>query len=99
MNFNNRIIENFDLTISKETVRRKIKDFIEAGMQFFDGFDKLEHIGSMYTVRTVLADREYDDARPTVVKHEGEAVYSLFSGKVDTCVDAANILIKKLKGI
>ena len=76
----------------------KIKNFIEAGMQFFDGFDKLEHIGSMYTVRTVLADREYDDARPTIVKHEGQGVYTLFSGKVDTCVDAANILIKKLKG-
>jgi hypothetical protein len=77
----------------------KIKDFIEAGTKFFDGFDKLEHIGSMYTVRTVLADREYDDARPTIVKHEGQGIYTLFSGKVDTCVDAANILIKKLKGI
>ena len=76
----------------------KIKDFIEAGMQFFDGFDKLEHVGSMYTIRTVLADREYDDARPTIVKQEGGGVYTLFSGKVDTCVDAANILIKKLKG-
>ena len=76
----------------------KIKDFIEAGMKFFDEFDKLEHIGSMYTVRTVLVDREHDDARPTIVKHEGGGVYTLFSGKVDTCVDAANILIKKLKG-
>jgi hypothetical protein len=53
----------------------------------------------MYTVRTVLADREYDDARPTIVKHEEDGIYTLFSGKVDTCVDAANILIKKLKGI
>ena len=52
----------------------------------------------MYTVRTVLVDREHDDARPTIVKHEGDGVYTLFSGKVDTCVDAANILIKKLKG-
>ena len=73
-----------------------IKKFIETGMKFFEDFDKLEHIGSMYTFRTVLRDREHDDARPTLVRKEKSPynIYSLFSGKITTCVDATNELIK-----
>ena len=50
----------------------------------------------MYTIRTVLTNRDHDDARPTLVNHEGGNVYSLFSGKIDTCVDAANELIRRI---
>ena len=76
----------------------KIDKFIETGKKFFKDFDKLKHIGSMYTIRTVLANRDHDDARPTLVNHEGGNVYSLFSGKIDTCVDSANELIRMLNG-
>ena len=67
-----------------------ISKFIKTGKQFFNDFDQLEHIGSLYTIRTVLKNRDYDDARPTLVKKETQNVYSLFSGKIDTCVDASN---------
>jgi len=70
-----------------------INKFIETGKQFFNDFDKLKHIGSLYTIRTVLKNRDHDDARPTLVKKENENTYSLFSGKIDTCVDASNQLI------
>ena len=72
----------------------KIDKFIESGVKYFgDEFADLEHIGSMYTFRTVLKDRDYDDARPTLVKKESDNLYSLFSGKITTCVDATNELI------
>ena len=86
---NKGVIENPEYT--------KIDKFIETGKRFFEDFHKLKHIGSMYTIRTVLKNREQDDARPTLVNHEGNNVYSLFSGKIDTCVDAANELIKEIK--
>jgi len=70
-----------------------INKFIETGKQFFKDFNKLKHIGSLYTIRTVLKDRDYDDARPTLVRKEEKNIYSLFSGKIDTCVDASNQLI------
>ena len=73
-----------------------IDKFIETGKRFFKDFDKLKHIGSMYTIRTVLKNRDHDDARPSLVNHEGGNVYSLFSGKIDTCVDSANELIRML---
>ena len=84
--------------VIKNPKHTKIDKFIETGKKFFKDFDKLKHIGSMYTIRTVLADRDHDDARPTLVNHEGGNVYSLFSGKIDTCVDSANELVRKLNG-
>ena len=75
-----------------------IDKFIETGKRFFKDFHKLKHIGSMYTIRTVQKNRDHDDARPSLVSHEGGNVYSLFSGKIDTCVDSANELIRMLSG-
>ena len=86
---NNGVIHNPKVT--------KINKFIEAGMEFFEDFDKLEHIGSMFTVRTVLAHREHDDARPTIVTQEAHNVYTIFSGKIGTCVQAANELVRRLQ--
>ena len=73
-----------------------IDKFIETGERFFDDFSNLEHIGSMFTVRAVLKDREHDDARPTLVEKHGDNMFTLFSGKIDTCVDASNELIKMI---
>ena len=75
----------------------KIQKFIDAGMEYFEDFDKLEHIGSMFTVRTVLAHRDHDDARPTIVTQENDKVYTIFSGKIGTCVQAANELVEELR--
>tara|TARA_R110001599_G_scaffold138731_3_gene318202 strand:- start:2289 stop:4022 length:1734 start_codon:yes stop_codon:yes gene_type:complete len=74
-----------------------IDKFIKTGKQFFKDFDKLKHIGSLYTIRTVLKNRDYDDARPTLVRKEGKNIYSLFSGKIDTCLDASNQLVKLIQ--
>lgn len=86
---NNGVIHNPHVT--------KINKFIEAGMEFFEDFDKLEHIGSMFTIRTVLPYRDEDDARPTIVNQVAHNVYTIFSGKIGTCVEAANKLVERLK--
>ena len=76
-----------------------IDKFIDSGIKYFgDEFGDLEHIGSMYTFRAVLADRDHDDARPTLVNHEGDNVYTLFSGKIDTCVNAGRELMRNING-
>jgi hypothetical protein len=60
--------------------------------QFFTNIDEVEHIGSMYTIRTVLSNRDYDDARPSIVDKESKSKYLIFSGKISTAVDAADEL-------
>lgn len=44
---------------------------------------------TMYTVRTVLPNRDHDDARPTYVTKHTDRLYSVFSGKIGTAVDAS----------
>ena len=58
-----------------------------------------EHIGSMFTFRTVLPNREKDDARPTLVEQTDDNQFTLFSGKIGTCVEASNQLVNIIKGI
>ena len=90
---------NKGLIKNTEPKLTKIDKFIESGVKYFgDEFADLEHIGSMYTFRAVLADRDHDDARPTLVNHEGDNVYTLFSGKIDTCVNAGRELMRTING-
>ena len=56
------------------------------------------HIGSMFTVRTVLPNMNSTDERPTIVRQISDNVFTIFSGKVTTCVEAAeevSMLIKE----
>ena len=51
----------------------------------------------MFTFRTVLPNKDSDDARPTLVEEIGDKMFNLFSGKIGTCVDAATEVIKRIK--
>ena len=73
----------------------KIDRFIETAKEFLD-MDGVEHIGSMFTIRTVLANRDHDDARPSIVKKHSSGMYSIFSGKISTAVDTSNELYNYL---
>jgi hypothetical protein len=78
-----------------------INRFIESGKKFFSDLDELEHIGSMYTIRTVLPNIDATDARPTLVncyKFNNEPdEYLVFSGKIGNCLQAANEVINLIK--
>jgi hypothetical protein len=74
-----------------------IDKFIESARHFFPDIDNSQHIGSMYTIRTVLPYREKDDARPTMVEWIGDNRLLVFSGKICTCVNAAKTVLKCLQ--
>lgn len=85
--------EQFKALLNKGIVRNpkitNIKKFIEAAAEFIPDVKNAEHIGSMFTIRAVPPYREYDDARPTFVDRISEDTIVVFSGKIGTCVDAA----------
>jgi len=56
-----------------------------------------EHVGSMVTTRTVFPRLERTDARPTIVRALGERTVSVFAGKLATCVDAADTVVRLLE--
>ena len=90
--------EKFDELLNKGIVKNpsitNIDKFIDSAKKFFVDIDKVKHIGSMYTFRTVLPNRDNDDARPTLVENVVDNVYNIFSGKIGTCIDAADEILE-----
>ena len=75
--------------IIKNPKYTNVDRFIESAKKFFPEIEKTKHLGSMYTIRTVLPYKDETDERPTIVKKQNND-FILFSGKIGNCVEAAN---------
>ncbi len=78
---NNGVIKNPPIT--------NFRKFIEFASKFMPLMAKAEHVGSMYTVRTVLPNVHDTDERPTFVYKVNHKVINIFSGKIGNSVQAA----------
>lgn len=78
-----------DAGIVHNPIHSKFDLFIETGKEYIPILKEAKHLGSMFTVRTVLPNLDKTDARPTIVTAVDERVIKIFSGKVGNCVDAA----------
>lgn len=73
--------------------------FIASAIEYFPHICSAIHIGSMYTIRTVLPYHEDDDARPTIVEQISDNLITVFSGKIPTCIDAGNQVLDIIRNI
>ena len=67
---NKKLLDYINKGIIYQPDITNIDKFIETGERFFDDFSNLEHIGSMFTVRAVLKDRELEDGDSNTVTSE-----------------------------
>ena len=72
--------------------------FISSASGFFNDIGRAEHVGSMFTIRTVFPDRDGTDERPTLVEQLGDRTIVVFSGKIGTCVQAAHQVVRLVTG-
>lgn len=70
--------------------------FMESARKFFPDIEESKHIGSMYTIRTVLPYKDDTDERPTIVTKQGDD-FILFSSKIGNCVNVATDVIDMIK--
>ena len=75
--------------IIKNPKYTNVDRFIESAKKFFPKIEQSKHLGSMYTIRTVLPYKDDTDERPTIVDKQDNNIV-LFSGKIGNCVEAAN---------
>lgn len=96
-----KIPDKFKNLINKGIIKNppvtNIDKFIKSAEKFFINIEKARHIGSMFTYRTVLANHDHDDARPSFVEQLDKRTFVIFSGKVGTCIDVANEILSKLE--
>lgn len=83
--------------IIKEPPITNFHSFIETGSKFIPELENAEHMGSMYTIRTVLPNLDKTDARPTIVTKLSETLISIFSGKIGNCIEAADQVYELIK--
>jgi hypothetical protein len=82
--------------IIKNPKYTNVERFIESAKKFFPEIEQAKHLGSMYTIRTVLPNKDTTDERPTIVKKQDNN-FILFSGKVGNCVEASNEIVSIIK--
>ena len=73
-------------------------DLIEECSTWFPILADMEYRESWIATRVVIPYRDDDDARPTTITDYGNSMYSVFSGKLTTCVKAARDLLGRLQG-
>lgn len=71
--------------------------FIKSSIEFLPEMKNAIHLGSMFTVRTVLPNFDSTDERPTIVRQISDKIFTIFSGKVPTCVEAAEEITMLIK--
>jgi hypothetical protein len=69
--------------------------FREHGQQYIPGVADAAHVGSLFTIRTILPDVEDTDARPTLVRRNGD-VTTVFGGKLATSVQTAKHVVNEV---
>jgi hypothetical protein len=82
--------------IIKDPKYTNVDRFIESAKKFFPYIENSKHVGSMYTIRTVLPNKDLTDERPTIVTKDNNN-FILFSGKIGNCVEAANKIEEIIK--
>ncbi len=99
-----KTFEDFNLLNNGIIEAKKIKNltkvnlFFDSAKEYFPQITESMHIGSMFTFRTVLPNREHDDFRPTLVTRIDSKITTVFSGKIVTSVDAAKEVLQILRG-
>lgn len=73
--------------VGDEQVGRQV---IDACAGLFPILADLRQVELRTATRVVPAGRDHDDARPTVVRAHADTFFSIVSGKLTTCVDAAD---------
>lgn len=72
-------------------------DIIDRSKDYFPILDQMKLHDSWITTRIVLPNQEIDDSRPTLVMKNAEKIYTIFSGKLTTCVESAEALLSIVK--
>ena len=75
--------------IIKNPKYTNVSRFIESAKKYFPEIENSKHVGSMYTIRTVLPNKDETDERPTIVEKQNNN-FILFSGKIGNCIEAAD---------
>ncbi len=80
--------------VVKNPLPTNIGNFFKVAESFLPDFKHAEHVGSMFTIRTVLPNLDTTDERATWVSRLNDKIIHLFSGKIGNCVEAGYEVVR-----
>ena len=95
--FNPKFLPLLDKGILKNPPLTNKELFLKSASNFFPDVLKAKYVGSSFTIKTVLPNVDSSDERPTMIEKINEKIITVFSGKIPTCVDAANKINELIK--
>ena len=92
------VSDDFDSKIMESENKISNKDkILNESIKYYPILNKAKFIKSIFVTRVVNANVENTDERPTEITEHGNGIYSIFGGKVITCVDTAKKLAEMIK--
>lgn len=91
--------EHLDNGIVKNPTTTNFKKFIEESVKYMPALKDARHVGSMYTIRTVLPKVDHTDERPTIVSAIDNRIFTIYSGKIGNSVKAARDVAAKITAL
>lgn len=81
----------------RENTNSNRKRIIEESIKYFPILKKAKFLRSNFIVRIIKDNVERTDERPTEITNHGKGIFSIFGGKVITCVNTAREILKMIK--
>lgn len=72
------------------------KKFLEDAVRYLPPLKDAKHVGSMFTIRTVLPRVDSTDERPTIVTTIDDRIFTIYSGKIGNSVKAARDVVARI---
>jgi hypothetical protein len=72
-------------------------ELMEQAQRYFPVIKDMKWKESWITTRVVLPEQELDDARPTLLIKHTPNIFTIFSGKLTTCVDSAYNVLEEIE--
>lgn len=76
----------------------KVGKILKESARYMPFLNEAEYEGSIFTVKAVLSGQDATDARPTLIEQVDDRVVRIFSGKMGTCVKAAQDALELIEG-
>jgi len=70
--------------------------FINSASEFMPEIKNAEYVGSSFCIKTVLANVDKTDERPTLIRQVTPNITIIFSGKIPTCIETAHEVLRNL---
>lgn len=83
------VSNNLDSAFLLGKSRSNKEKILQKGIEDFPIIKNAEFVNSIFIARVVKANVDYSDERPTEITNHENGIYSIFAGKVITCVDTA----------